>query len=575
MSDRNVPPEELARIRVQQVIEDELARAGVELPAEQVQQITADFLAGEQGSDTDQMMALLELGQGRAGTPANQGFPGEATAGFRDDQGRPVPLFGKHADEIWLKQREGWDGYGWTKDKIRELGRNPEPRELSRGGRWANTWEANRSLLSGLLETPEAVRKSAERHGGNANAMSFGLAPAPSEESLRSSRLAGLLNDHDRIRSQTHGESGYIGALINPEYAVGGLTSAMAPFSNAFWSTAIDADPVTEEGYPEYEWGESPLGAMAVNAMRYVNKHYPTARIQQDTRDLARAVEPTLPQGTHPAVGNKQLADAASLDYPSFDEVYREKFGEYPSYALSSAAMLGNNLLDPTIAATPLASMATRGIGKALLSAGKAMTPRTTMANMALGELYRMAAKAHHPDVGGSVAAMKAVNDAMSRGSSQHLARLAGLPAGERAPSLAGNFMRGWGINLLKGTKWIRNTPFATALLREAGDEAPAEGAIGAAVAAYGPHTPHVKNWFSGGDARTDLYVQDPDTGEMRPQTDSEFADSMSERRAGANRIVPEGVRVQQAIKASRYPEPHRPEVSPMQRIGRMGAGGH
>lgn len=502
MSDRNVPPEELARLRVQQVIEDELARAGIELDPWQVTTLTADFLAGERNKDTDQMMALLELGQGRAGTPANQGFPGEATAGFRDDQGRPVPLFGKHADEIWLKQREGWDGYGWTKDKIRELGRNPEPRELSRGGRWANTWEANKNFLEGLLKQGESIEGVAAR---------MDMSGMP--EAVRHRVLSGLLNEHDRIRKQTHGESGWMGAMVNPEYLAGQAFGALSVVPEAAHMQTLDtADPRENPYYiPEHlksSWLADPVGNLGHQAMQFFGHYVPKAWSQIQTDQQGAKVEPTMPVGSSPADGNRQIFEASERRNLTLDELNRLQAGKYPSYAASGVATLLNGLLDPSIVATGPAAHLTHAIGRGLSGAGKAI----------------------------------------GRG------------------TLGGNFMRRWGSNLMRDASWAKQYPYAAAAMREAGDELPfGAGLQGVAAAASGTMPPFSQWFTASNEARTD----------MPQETQEEFVNRMNAVQGHSQDAMNKNFDLEARIRQSQYPERRPPEAPLMQRLGGMGAGGH
>lgn len=497
MSDRNVPPEELARIRVQQVIEDELARAGVELPPEQVQQITQGFLAGEARGDTLQMMQLLELGQGRGMTPENQGVPREAADAYGDHK-----IFGHDAEDIWERQREGWDGYGWTDAKIRHLGRNPEPRELSLGGRQASGWQANFNLMDSLLKQGEAIEREAAQRD-------MGQLP----DGARGRFLAGLMSQHDKARKQTHGESGWLGAMVNPEYAAGSAFQAMSAVPDAAAMQALDTADPRENPYhiPEHlksSWLTDPVGNLGHQAVQFFGHYLPKAFARNEAIGLSNAIEPTLPVGEAPAEGNREIAGAAERRNLSLDELTRLQTGQYPSYAASSAATLLNGLLDPSLAATGPAAHLTHTIGRGLSGAGRSIGKGT----------------------------------------------------------LGGNFLRRWGSNLMRDASWAKQYPYAAAAMREAGDELPFGAGIQGAAAAASGTMPPVSKWFTASnEARTD----------MPQETQEEFARRMEAVQEHSQDLTNRNFGLSDRIRLSRYPDPVATPAPLMQRLGGMGAGGH
>jgi hypothetical protein len=363
MSDRDLSPEDLARVRTRQVIQDELSRAGIELPQEQVEQITNNFLSGAENNRTREMLALLELGQGRGFGPANQGTASDDAMAFPQ-------LFGQAPEDLWAKQRENWDGYGWTDAKIRTYGRNPEPRELSVGGRAANSWEANKRFLEGLLQQDQSVQRM------QLPGIHFGPdgvpGPGPAPEEVRTLVLSGLLDEHDRVRKQTHGESGFFGALLNPEYTAGRAFGEMAKFGEAAHMQVLDTDR-PQPG----DVSSSPVTAGRLFRERY----YPRAEAQRQVLGLKYNVEPTLPAGATPAEGNQEIALAAERRNLTLDELTRLGSGQYPSYLASGVATFLNGLLDPSIAATGPAARATHMIGRGLSGAGQAVGKGTLGGN--------------------------------------------------------------------------------------------------------------------------------------------------------------------------------------------------
>lgn len=520
MPDSQVSGTDLARIRAREVIADELGRAGIPYSEEFLHSLADAYLAGDaSNSNVVEMQRLIDMGQGKGRTAANQGVPYEEAVVTE-------PFFGAHDPEItWQNQRAGWDGHGWTGEKIRQYGRNPEPREMSAGGRRANTWAANQQFLSGLLKAKERGTEAHSRESGAIAGQTFGLVSNPSTADEYVAReMRALADEHNRVRSQTHGESGWLGAIENPEYMAGYVANTiMQPFADAASLQWNDPSP-RKPGQPHH-WMD-----------RYTNVYYPKAAALATARRMARMVEPVMPAGKGVEEGNWILADLASRTGPSFDLEFRKKFGFWPSYALSSLAWFGNALLDPTLLASPAAPKVAQAIGKAALRAGNSLAPRLLAPGQSLGDLYKAAAKLAHPDWGGTKEAMQAVNAARTRGAKAELAGMLGIPTGRQSSALSDS-LRSYGLHLRKMTRDRANSPIAEMLLADSISEVPQASALGGAVqgvARQGEPTvfgftndpkkeagrsmgPLPTNPFGYGAARTDLYRQvvDPSTGKI------------------------------------------------------------
>ena len=230
---------------------------------------------------------------------------------------------------------------GWTRERIERLGRNPEPRELSPAGRAAFSRNANVRFLKSMLD--EKASDTAKFNAG--------------------------VNWHDQWGSsgKTHGESGYLGALGNPEYTAGWVLNNFQPWADAAWmqwsgQNAPDEKTLAAERY-------NPLRKVAGVAGRYFD-HLADAADLADARAMASRVEKVIPEGMSIEEGSKVLDRAASAGGANFDDWYRKKYGDWPSYALSSGAVFLNGLIDPTLPASGLAGAIGRGAVKSGVGAG-------------------------------------------------------------------------------------------------------------------------------------------------------------------------------------------------------------
>jgi hypothetical protein len=277
------------------------------------------------------------------------------------------PLTGQYAKAISSISASPVPESGWTDKDNKQLGRDPRPFELSEAGKARDASLLDRQLLSDALTKPGALNS--------------------------------LSQDRAAKEGRRYGESGWLGALQNREYLAGKAVLGGQTFGDAAYSQFFDIDPVKgkdgETGYhhPTLGWVadsswnpltpnnknmQTPLGAALTvaafpggAAMKYFTHYLPRAADRADVLAAANKVERILPAGTDRAEGNRLIEQTAKAAEPNFDDVYREKYGEWPSYALSSAATFGNGLIDPTLVATGPAARVAAMAGKGLQAASK------------------------------------------------------------------------------------------------------------------------------------------------------------------------------------------------------------
>lgn len=249
---------------------------------------------------------------------------------------------------------------GWTKPDIDLLGRAKETRELSPSGRRRDMHLRNRELLNALM--------------------------SPGASDQQKNFAAWNWNDQ---KGRTHGTSGWIGATQNPEYAVGAaLQHFFQPASDAaYFQWSGQEPPSIEDRVAERFNG--PMAKIGGVVRRFITQHYPAALDLARARAAANAVERVIPAGMTRKEGNRAIERLALKgDGPTFDEMWRLKYGKYPSYALSTLATFGNGMLDPSLLATGPAAKAATTFGKLLMGAGKAGLGSGGLGGAALRGLY-------------------------------------------------------------------------------------------------------------------------------------------------------------------------------------------
>ena len=238
-------------------------------------------------------------------------------------------LFGRNPSQISQSQFSGVRGPGITQDDIdAQNGRKPEPFEhYSEGNKQAadneRDYEFSRALLGG--------KDPALHHGA---AMQF-----------------------DQSRGQTKGESGFLGAMQNPEYSVGKvLEDWFNPITNAVQMAA--------NGPPEDQWinptGIDEPGVFddiirgAVNTIGHLPKTFGAIR---SSNIETNKVSPLLPNNPQTPIARIRGLDEVvkrknSLFPTTVDAGERFYTGEYPSFLGSNVKNFAQNMVDPTLALT-------------------------------------------------------------------------------------------------------------------------------------------------------------------------------------------------------------------------------
>jgi hypothetical protein len=247
------------------------------------------------------------------------------------------------------QQLSEFKGRGWSNDELKayEAKNGPLPPMLmSEGDQQADQWRANREFIDRHLQLQD-VR---DKHPNLNN------------------RIDVLQHDNaqqrDAKEGREYGQSGWAGALQNPEYTAGWLMNNLM-------------DP----GYTAYSYtAHQGTGKDRGGAYQSLVNDPATYR---DIKNAANKVSPILPGDPKTPAEKEEkyaqlqdLKNAADPRYrtnaTSYDAYYREKYGEYPSYAGSSLHEFLQNLIDPTIVAG--AAGAARGgfsaLGKSLIQEG-------------------------------------------------------------------------------------------------------------------------------------------------------------------------------------------------------------
>lgn len=234
----------------------------------------------------------------------------------RDETPRP---FGLSAQELRKAMLAGQEGRGWSKDDVDKAGKFPKSRELSLGHRQFQEIDRRSQFLHGLLRSHSAPEKepSTYNYGSPSGPM------AVSRNAVQDRAAA----EFNRTRDQKFGESGYIGAMENPEYLAGRVMNhVLDPTMRTFQYMDHDKDNFSD-----------------------ANAH---AKELQEAQAASKVVSPLLP-------GNPQGFEAKEKAYEqvkgmadkmlpiSHDYAERKRTGSYPSFFGSKARELVENLLDP------------------------------------------------------------------------------------------------------------------------------------------------------------------------------------------------------------------------------------
>lgn len=480
-----------ARAAMEEVVTREMMRAGLGFmePGRKAAMVSS-IVAGMPNEDAQAFRDMLEMGDGM-----NPNITREDVAAS------PREIFGKPLVEIYDAQRRGWDDYGFTQDKVDKLGRLPGPRELSQGGREAWEWKRRRELTDALMGAGKKANEERDRQQANMNWPQRNS----SWQDIRAGLLEDAVRDYQSGEGRTHGQSGWLGSMSNPEYAFGNfMVNVMQPTSDAAYMQYHD------EAMNEYpEMPDSPLQDLSYMARavgNYVGNYIPKAKDLADARTAANKIEPLIPGDNSPAEGRKLLARLAASDAPTYDELHRMQTGAYPSYAGSSAATFLNGLIDPSFLASVPAARAAVMAGKMLAGAGL------------------------------------------------------------RMPSNIGRAIAKYGVSVAKDARALAKQGVLQGAKSELVGELPSNAGINSA-AAFGPHLnkpkeeeqqefpPLPDNFLAGGNARTDLNVRDEETGGWRPETDEEFNARMDTKLRDYRGLLPRTPAILRQLPQSPLPQ--------------------
>ena len=296
----------------------ELERAGL-FGNDQVDRraIIAALLDGPQGdphkqSQLDQFNKLLAYGHPDANVTENHD-----------------PVFGQSALDLRNQMRKGYEGRGWSQQDVDRAGRLPKPRELSPGSRQFQEIDRRFSLLRALSEAHDTKN--------------YGSMSGPSTITRAEHQLPAVA-EFDRTRDQKFGESGWLGALENPEYTAGMvMNNAMNPLVDRLQYMTHDGDNWMDSQTHRDELADALAASRAVSPLLPYDPQTPEAKEEayKKVKGMADAIRPK-----------------------TYDQAYREKHGHYPSFAGSQAVNFLENLLDPQTVMFGAA-----GLGKAAASA--------------------------------------------------------------------------------------------------------------------------------------------------------------------------------------------------------------
>jgi len=292
-------------------ISQELVRAGLD------QQVDAKSLANA-------LMADSPFAKKKLNTLLDLGNPGELSAPYEvPDLGGEV--FGQPKALVYSKQFEGYPGRGWDYQE-----QAPADRQLSAGGKMADQWALRRNFLKTLIDPSESA-SSLAAYTGN-----YDKAVQAAKEGAAQTYMAGVGRDK--------GESGWIGAMENPsEYVAGKLFGPMNTWSEGFQNEWRNPTP-NGQGY----------------LRRVFSTGIPQAEQRLEAARFANRVDPMLPPDAEKTTDwlerDNQLRDMRSTVEGArplpYSYHYRDKTGQYPSYAGDVLAEMSSASADPLTAAS-------------------------------------------------------------------------------------------------------------------------------------------------------------------------------------------------------------------------------
>jgi hypothetical protein len=239
-------------------------------------------------------------------------------------KGHEDAIYGIPPEELRKFAHRDFQGRGWSTDEMAGLNRGVQNRELSPGSRQAQEWERRRTLTDSLLD--EGKPKSI--------AGKLASLPLPGVAALKSTFTETPEGAFERTRGQKFGESGYFGALENPEYLAGDLFTRYGDPMAAYLQYQL------HEGTDGSEADE--MAQMRTKAAKMSNTQATKIPSHMDTST------PEAKEKSYKAVKGIYKG----LSPKTLDDSTRERTGQYPSYAYSTGASFLENLADPTTLVT-------------------------------------------------------------------------------------------------------------------------------------------------------------------------------------------------------------------------------
>jgi hypothetical protein len=224
-------------------------------------------------------------------------------------------IYGIPPEELRRFAHRDFQGRGWSKEDMWRLGRDVQSRELSPGSRQAQEWERRRNLADGMIE---------------AKTPGFHNLPLPGLVALRTALTETPEAAFERTRNAKFGESGYAGALENPEYLAGDFFTRYGDPMAAYFQYRLNEDMDGDEADKLAQ--QRTQAAKMSNTIATKIPHNMDTSTPQSKEDSYKAV-----RGIY-----------RDLSPKSTDNEIRERTGQYPSYAYSTADQFLTNLADPT-----------------------------------------------------------------------------------------------------------------------------------------------------------------------------------------------------------------------------------
>jgi hypothetical protein len=384
-------------------------------------------------------------------------------------------------------------GRPWRPEQREALGREPLPRELSPGSEQLRDIDRRKTLTDSLLR----AHNPGPAPPIYTDPYEWGRRFWP-EESVKNAKVDEAMQQYKDSEGKKFGESGWLGAIDNPEYAFGHLnTQYLQPFSEAASRMASDSESILNAKDPNFavddpkgpSWSNLPRrlaeipSRLAIAGGEYAGKYLPEAFGQATAARIFNKISPQLNvlDGAS-GLDRDKIVKEGRQNYEDFhgltaDDQYRKWTGQHPSWMGGRAMSAFNGALDPST----LLLAGAKTLPKFIANAGREVLEETPLP-VAL-PLWAAHQQEHYR------------NQDMSQNGGK--TNIPAQPEYED-PNWTGNGPEGrtWG-----------NLPRRVA-------EAPVKMLLSGLT--------------SGNKERTDLYKPDKATGELAPESDSDFNSRMN-----------------------------------------------